>query len=89
MPIGVLLALLAPLGVPYAIFSHCGPIITRTDYLRRQRASSHMTTADPLMKLCHYRRAQLSTHAHQDRVSETAEQLSIQEGVLLECMALN
>ena len=68
VPIGVLLALLAPLGVSDTIFPHGWPIETRTYYLGCQRSSPHVAPTNPFMEFRHYPCALISTHTRQDWV---------------------
>ena len=83
MPIGVLLALLAMLGVSLAIFSHRGPVIACTDSPCRQRSTSNVALANSLMELIHNPRALLSVYTYKEGVCESKPvQLTINKGKL-------
>ena len=79
----MLLALLAPLCIPRAIFPYGWPVISCTNGLRRERSVADVATAYPFMQFCHNARALLTTYTHQNRVGEPMpKQLSIDQGVL-------
>ena len=83
MLVSMLLALLALLCIPCAIFPHGWPIISCTNGLRRESSAIDVAPAYPFMEFCHDARALLTTYTYLDRVSEPmSKQLSIDQGVL-------
>ena len=84
MPVGVLLALLATLGMSLAIFPHCGPVIACADSPFRQRSTSNVAPTNPFMELSHNPRALLSMHAYKKRVCKSEPvQLADDKGKLV------
>ena len=85
MPVSVLLALLATLGISLAIFPHCGPVITCMDSSCRQRSTSNVAPTNPFMELGHNSRALLSVYTYKKRMCKSEPvHLAINEGNLLE-----
>ena len=83
VPIGVLLALLATLGVSLAIFSHRGQVIACTDSPCRQRSTSNVAPANSLMELSHNPRALLSAYTYKKGMCESKPvQLAVNKGKL-------
>jgi len=83
VPIGVLLALLATLGISLAIFLHRGPVITCTKSPCCQSSTPDVAPTNPFMELDHNSRALLSVYAYKKRVCKPEPvQLAIDEGKL-------
>ena len=81
MLVGVLLALLATLGVSLAIFPHRGLVIACTDSPCCQRSTSNVAPANPLIELSHNPRALLSVYTHKKRVCKSEPvQLAVNKG---------
>ena len=81
MPIGVVLELLATLGIFLAIFLHCGSVITCTEGSCCQSSTPDVTPTDPLVELSHDSHALLSVYTYQKRVRKPKPvQLAIDEG---------
>ena len=84
MPIGVLLALFAALGISLAIFPHCGRVIACTDSPCRQSSTPNVAPTNPFMELGHDSRALLSVYAYKQRVCKPEPvQLAVNKGKLV------
>jgi len=80
VPVSMLLALLAALCIPRAVFPHGWPVVSCANNLRRE--SSAMTPAYPLVKFCHNACALLTMYTYQGGVSEPmSEQILVDQGV--------
>ena len=80
--ISVPLALLAMLGVSYAILSYRWPEEPCTYHLGRQGSSSHVAPTNTFVKFGHYSGALVAAYARQDRVRKPMpEQYPIHQGV--------
>ena len=83
VPIGVLLALFATLGILLAVFSHRWPVVTCTQSPCGQSSTSDVASAYSFVELCHDSRALLAMYTFQERVSEPKPvQIAINQGVL-------
>jgi len=84
MPIGVLLALLATLGISLAIFPHCGPVISCADSPCCQSSTPDVASTNPFVELGHNSRTLLSVYTYKKRVCKSEPvKLAIDEGKLV------
>jgi len=82
VPVSMLLALLALLCIPRAVFPHGWPAISCANNLRRESSTTDVTPAYPFVKFFHNVRALLTTYTYQGGVSEPMfEQIPVDQGV--------
>jgi len=80
--VSMLLALLAALCIPRAVFPYGSPRISCVNDLQRESSATDVTPAYSFVKLCHNGRELLTTYTYQGGVSETmSEQIPVDQGV--------